>query len=396
MKAYFFIFLSLFVSEWLFADESIVVNIVPGSALCPAQQITFRADGTYASAGTDVNPTTATYVWQLTGGSLVSEAGRELLATFSSGEQAELKCTITDDKGVTGEFTLTIAVSATPVLSLVASEESVCVSGALVLTGTVTAGVSGAHTHTYAATAQVWSGDNISANTGGTVSFVPLRNAGDQVYTFSVEDDFGCLYSQEMTVPGAVADFSVNPASGEAKLLLEVTDKATNAVVYDWKLTSATGELLTELNTAGNWTYELKTPGSYLLSLQVRNGECTQSKALTTDDAIVVLPSKMEEELPNAFSPNGDGVNDVFNLSPPQSMKHYIVSILDRWGHKVHEYEVNNMQNPQSNWATAGAGWDGKVNGGNTASPGTYFYIIEAEGYDAKKYVFKGSLQLFD
>jgi gliding motility-associated-like protein len=65
----------------------------------------------------------------------------------------------------------------------------------------------------------------------------------------------------------------------------------------------------------------------------------------------------------NAFTPNGDGKNDVFHIrgNNIQTLK---AKIINRWGQELY------------NWEDLNAGWDGKYNG-NDVSPGVYYYIVE-------------------
>ena len=73
-------------------------------------------------------------------------------------------------------------------------------------------------------------------------------------------------------------------------------------------------------------------------------------------------------EVPNAFSPNGDGINDEFRVVF-KSLKTYNIVIFNRWGRVV--YKSNDPSK----------GWDGKI-GRNVAASGTYYYVIEATGTD--------------
>lgn len=79
-------------------------------------------------------------------------------------------------------------------------------------------------------------------------------------------------------------------------------------------------------------------------------------------DRVVVTESSSGLDMPNIFSPNGDGVNDVWLL--PFSGGNEKVSILNRWGNLVYEAELNGFE------------WDGKAQGGAECSEGTYFYRI--------------------
>jgi OmpA-OmpF porin, OOP family len=84
--------------------------------------------------------------------------------------------------------------------------------------------------------------------------------------------------------------------------------------------------------------------------------------------------------VPNAFSPNGDGINDFF--SPRDTnLSFYTCKIYNRWGNLIFE-----TTNPNQFW-------DGNYNGGECVE-GTYFYLVEAIGLDDKKYLYKGFLML--
>ncbi|OFX62287.1 MAG: hypothetical protein A2046_15415 [Bacteroidetes bacterium GWA2_30_7] len=79
-------------------------------------------------------------------------------------------------------------------------------------------------------------------------------------------------------------------------------------------------------------------------------------------------------EVPNVFTPNGDTYNDLFTIKV-KSLETFSGVIFNRWGHKVYEWND-----------PADAGWDGKVNGGSLASPGTYYYMINGVGKDGTQF----------
>ncbi|MBN9384943.1 MAG: gliding motility-associated C-terminal domain-containing protein [Chitinophagaceae bacterium] len=67
--------------------------------------------------------------------------------------------------------------------------------------------------------------------------------------------------------------------------------------------------------------------------------------------------------MPSAFSPNGDGVNDVFRIPPGITLQLKEFSIFNRWGGRVFSSRDINK------------GWDGKIDG-RPAQTGTYAFII--------------------
>lgn len=86
--------------------------------------------------------------------------------------------------------------------------------------------------------------------------------------------------------------------------------------------------------------------------------------------------------MPNAFTPNGDGVNDVFRVKESyQSIVSFEAMVFNRWGKKLYE------------WRTPDGGWDGK-SGGSDVPDGAYYLVINARGADGKKYHIKKVINL--
>jgi gliding motility-associated-like protein len=98
------------------------------------------------------------------------------------------------------------------------------------------------------------------------------------------------------------------------------------------------------------------------------------------------IKEKSEIDVPNIFSPNGDNINDYFQVKvKPNTISKFHGTILNRYGRVVFEWE---------DCYTETAGWDGKLNGSTKATPGVYYYIIDAEGIDGQTFEKRGALQL--
>lgn len=93
--------------------------------------------------------------------------------------------------------------------------------------------------------------------------------------------------------------------------------------------------------------------------------------------------SCFDNELPNVFTPNGDGVNDEWRVRwrCPEMIKDFRMEIYDRWGVKMYE----SMQRD--------AGWDGRTTSGEAVPAGTYYYVIEFS-MNGKKQELKGYITL--
>ncbi|HXS35422.1 MAG TPA: gliding motility-associated C-terminal domain-containing protein [Flavipsychrobacter sp.] len=120
----------------------------------------------------------------------------------------------------------------------------------------------------------------------------------------------------------------------------------------------------------------VNTPAFYWLMV-------TSDHGCVAGDTVAVNPN-CYIGIPNAFSPNGDGINDYF--FPRELLSRGIIafqmSIFDRWGVKI--FETDN---------TDGRGWDGKFNG-IAQPPGVYIYMIEVAFKNEVKQNYKGNVTL--
>jgi gliding motility-associated-like protein len=94
--------------------------------------------------------------------------------------------------------------------------------------------------------------------------------------------------------------------------------------------------------------------------------------------ARVELLMTLQFFIPNAFTPNGDGVNDILFVYG-QGFKNIKFMIFNRWGEKL--FESNNQS----------FGWDATYKG-NLVNPGVYTYYFEGEYIDGKQVSQKGSV----
>ena len=101
---------------------------------------------------------------------------------------------------------------------------------------------------------------------------------------------------------------------------------------------------------------------------------------LISQSNIVCIPTTLYAFMPNAFSPNGDGVNDVFKVKAKNVME-YQISIFDRWGELVFTSDDFHKS------------WNGEFKG-QLCPIGTYVFIMQANGSNGQNKSVKGTLQL--
>jgi gliding motility-associated-like protein len=121
-------------------------------------------------------------------------------------------------------------------------------------------------------------------------------------------------------------------------------------------------------------TYTVFVPGSYWV-IVTKDG-CNAADSILIAECIFPL------WFPNAFTPNGDGVNDTF-YPVGWGVISYEILIYDRWGRKV--FESNRIE----------PGWDGRI-GGDLCSDGVYVFIATYSMPDSSGEIYhvKGSITL--
>ena len=139
---------------------------------------------------------------------------------------------------------------------------------------------------------------------------------------------------------------------------------AVTGVTYRWENNDTSSSRV--LTRSGTYWVELTSPG------------CTAFDEFTLEleDCATNL------ELPNVFSPNGDGVNDVFMPMASERIRSIDVIIFDRWGNQVHESNSLNIE------------WRGKVRNGRDAAEGVYYYILNYQDLNDDTGLIKGNITL--
>lgn len=128
--------------------------------------------------------------------------------------------------------------------------------------------------------------------------------------------------------------------------------------------------------------YTFAESGSFSVELLVSFILGTDTIAYEMDEPFAVTISESKLEVPNAFTPNGDGINDVFRVKDGYtSIVSFKAQVFDRWGKKLCE------------WTDPADGWDGRA-GGSDAPDGGYYLHIEARGADGRRYRIKKVINL--
>ena len=114
----------------------------------------------------------------------------------------------------------------------------------------------------------------------------------------------------------------------------------------------------------GSTNNSYTTSTSEVVWLQISQGPCTASDTVL----VSIDPCTAVVEMPNVFSPNGDGHNDQFQAIVLDGVSGVQLNIFNRWGQLVYE-----SKGPQF-------AWDGRSGAGMSVSDGVYFWTLTYNG----------------
>ena len=207
--------------------------------------------------------------------------------------------------------------------------------------------------------------------------------SGTYDVSLTVTSDSGCSSTLKkvkmisaFTRPTAAFTISPQPAN-ILDPTVQFTDNSTDqyGIVSRWW---SFGDVADSNSTLKNPTHTYQDTGRYCVELVVMNEHgCSD----TSTNCLVVDPV-FTLYIPSAFSPNGDGKNEIF-APKGQYIKSFDMYIFDRWGMQLfHTGDITK-------------GWNGTVNGGSTvAQEDTYEYKILVTDSQNKQHTYVGNVSL--
>jgi gliding motility-associated-like protein len=187
--------------------------------------------------------------------------------------------------------------------------------------------------------------------------FFAVTQADAGEYILVVTDHVGC--SDQQIIQLIVSENPVATFHGTDTLEMhagDVLDAGPGMVSYRWSPGDTTQSIV------------IQAEGTYSVEMESQAG-CVGRDSIYVKLTSEVIP-EFEIYVPNAFSPNGDGVNDVFMMKfDGLSIFDFRISIFDRWGGVVFSGDGVSV------------GWDGKM-AGKDCPGGVYVYkiVFEADG----------------
>ena len=152
----------------------------------------------------------------------------------------------------------------------------------------------------------------------------------------------------------------------------------TNGPIVSWKWSPATNLTCTNCSEP---TATVKTDITYRVEVQNVHG-CTATDSLT----ITTFCENSQVFIPNAFTPDGDGINDILMIRAKGVESVKLFRIFTRWGELI--FEKSNFPPNSPSY-----GWDGKIRG-KTGAPEVYVYTLEVTCDNLQTYTYKGNVSI--
>ncbi len=214
-------------------------------------------------------------------------------------------------------------------------------------------------------------GESYAINGGTAQATGNFFNLAPGFYTVTLQALNGCSKDSIVEVGSVIstnAYFTANPAQGAPPLWVNFSNQSTNASNYEW--------FLNGVSQGNNYNSELfDTTGIYNIELIAwpNNPACADTFSLNIHvfDSLIV-------QIPNVFTPNNDGKNDIFgiNTNLPVTVEY---QLFNRWGNEMISGTKSNAISTSTN-AYFTPLWDGK-----DATEGVYFYKMKIKAVSEDK-----------
>ena len=345
--------------------DSIDVTLIPSPtaayssvSACPTFPVTFSDASTATGSVVGWN-------WNFGDGSPNSTLTNPT-HVYTTGGPYNVTLIVTSNNGCVDTLTHIVNVYEKPVAGFIA--DGICLSDGTQFTDT---------SYATGSTIASWNwnfGDGPATNTTQN----PQHNyPSSGVYTpvLIVQSAQGCIDTVSQSVgvlPGPGAGFTADDETANIGQPVHFTDMSTNgAIAWNWDFGDSQ---IDSTSTLQNPTHTYGTGGYYNVCLYVTDANgCTDT---ICKQEIISLPPKV----PTAFSPNGDGENDIFYVygGPFRSLS---FKIYNNWGELIFESDKQSV------------GWDGTRKGVDQPI-GVYVYTVVGVTEDGEEHRMSGDVTL--
>jgi gliding motility-associated-like protein len=317
----------------------------------------------FHNASTSGDGAITSYAWDFNGDNIFDNNLQDPNYIYTSVGNYGVKLEVQTEYGCVNSILKSVYVNATPSAIFSAQNNTGCPSLCVKFLNQSTIGSGSIVTN------QWIFGDN--SNPDYTKNPSHCYSTGNYNVTLKVVSDSGCISSSTLpnlvnVYPVPVANFNISPNEIELTTpLIEVEDRSTGASTVKYLFDDGT------IKTTRDFSHLFNGSESHNIAIMQ-----TVSNSHGCKDSIikmVIIKEAYTIYIPNAFTPNNDGLNDGFK-AVGIGIAQFKLQIFDRWGKLIFESDDINK------------GWDGSVNGkGDAESTKSDVYVWKAEVVDVLK-----------
>jgi gliding motility-associated-like protein len=318
------------------------------------------ASTNFSDFSTSLDGTISSYAWDFNGDNIIDNNLQNPQYIFTQSGNYGVKLEVQTQYGCVNTFMKSVYVNATPSALFTAQNNEGCPSLCVQFTNSSSIGNGSIITN------QWIFGDNSFPD----YSQHPTHcySTGNYNVTLKVVSDSGCVSSSSIpnlvnVYPTPVADFNVTPSEVEITMpLIEVENKSIGASSIKYFFDDGT------VKNVANFSYTFNTDVAKTVSImqKVHNSYGCRDSIIKKVD---IKPAYVMY-VPNAFTPNSDGLNDGFK-AVGVGIAQFKLQVFDRWGALV--FETDDINNA----------WDGSINGkGDFESTKQEVYVWKAQVTD--------------
>ncbi len=334
----------------VFIVNALPVIVAPQPAdICEGQSAQLSATG-----GT-------TYAWSPAGDLDNANIANPVATPTAS---ASYTVTVTDNNSCSNTAAVAVNVNPNPTASFTVN--TVCAGAANVFTNTSTPATGNTYTWNF--------GDGNTATTDNPSHQYAADGSFNVTLVAQLGNCTNTANGSAVVQPAAVANFSANPVTSynDNSTPITFTNTSTNSDSWLWDFGDQTA------SSDASPAHVYLNPGTYTVSLLATNQYgCNDS--ITKIDYINIYQRPIVF-IPNVFSPNGDGQNEILQVFA-NGVNYLDWKIFNRWGEKV--YQGSNVTQ----------GWDGNYQGKPCPS-GVYTYTVNIVFDDGSSRLMKGSVTI--
>ncbi len=324
------------------------VNIsASANSICPGTPVTFTA--TPVNGGID-----PVYQWFVNGNGSGTNSPLFSSSAISNGDMINCRLTsnancVTTPDATSNNITMTVNAPIAPAVNINVSENNVCAGTPVTFTATPTNGG--------ATPAYQWLVNGVDAGTNNVAFTSSLLANGDKVSCI-MTSNATCATPETATSNSiTMGIFPLPVVDGGGDKTIKQGNSTTLTATVTGNIADITWSPSTGLddNKILNPIASPLTTTLYTITVQTTDG-CSSTGSVK----VIVLE---DITIPNTFTPNGDGVNDRWDIKNLKDYQNCFVQVFNRWGTEVYH---------STGYATP---WDGTLNG-KRLPIGTYYYVI--------------------